>query len=156
MRRRRRMSASARATVRRWALSSLHGAALLGVPAVAVAAECPPLLPQPAATNPRTTTASARAPVADGAAAGKGNRDILTELSGSPAPASQGLPSHPTSVAQPGPLRQRRLDVVDVVHGARVVPAARVPGPDAAPEDIRPAVCGGDLPHRLPVVEPGT
>ena len=82
------MSASARATVRRWALSSLHGAELLAVLTVVVAAECPPLLPQPAATNPSTATASARAPVADGAtpAAGKGNRDILTEPSGSPAP----------------------------------------------------------------------
>src|SRR4051794_14912010 len=44
-----------------------------------------------------------------------------------------------SSVAQPGPLRERRLDVLDVVHSARVVPAARVPGADAAPEDVRPA-----------------
>ena len=67
MRRRRRMSASARPTARRWALSSLHGAEPRGVTADAVAAAgCPPLLPQPAATNPSTTTASTRAPVADG------------------------------------------------------------------------------------------
>lgn len=52
----------------------------------AVAATLPPLLPQPAATNPSTATASAKAPVADGAAAGNGNRDIVTELNGSPLP----------------------------------------------------------------------
>ena len=86
MRRRRRMSASARATARRWALSSLHGAELLGVLAVAIAAGCLPLLLQPATTNPSTATASARAPVADcgSPTAGKGDPDILTELSGSP------------------------------------------------------------------------
>jgi hypothetical protein len=62
----------------------LQGAKLLGVLAVDVAAACPPLLLQPAATNPSTATASARAPVAAGrSAAGKGNRDILTELTGS-------------------------------------------------------------------------
>src|SRR4030095_15291001 len=80
----------ARATARRWALSSLHGAELLGVLAdvvlVAVAAACPPLLLQPAATNANTATASAKAPVADSgpAAAGEpaGSRDILIELSG--------------------------------------------------------------------------
>src|SRR5436190_8761626 len=60
MRRRRRMSASARATVRRWALLSLHGAELLGVPAVGAATECPPPLPQPAAIKPSTATASTR------------------------------------------------------------------------------------------------
>jgi hypothetical protein len=72
------MSTSARATARHWTLSSLHGAELLGALAVAVAAGCAPLLLQPAATNANTATASARAPVADGAspAAGKGNRDI--------------------------------------------------------------------------------
>jgi hypothetical protein len=66
----------------------LHGAELLGAPAVAIAAGCPPLLPQPAATNASTATASARAPVADreSPAAGKGNPDILTELSGNPLP----------------------------------------------------------------------
>jgi hypothetical protein len=82
------MSASDRATARRWALSSLHGAEVLGVPAVAVAARCPLLLLQPAATNPSTATASATAPVAVGepAAAGKGNRDILAELSGDVVP----------------------------------------------------------------------
>jgi len=86
MRRRRLMSASARATARRWALSSLHGAELLGVLAVAIAAGCLPLLLQPATTNPSTATASARAPVADcgSPTAGKGDPDILTELSGSP------------------------------------------------------------------------
>jgi hypothetical protein len=56
------MSARARATVRRWALSSLHGAELLAVLAAAVAAECPSLLLQTAATNPSTATAS-REPV---------------------------------------------------------------------------------------------
>jgi hypothetical protein len=86
MRRRRRMSASARATARRWALSSLHGAELLGALVVLIAARCPPLLLQPAAANASAATASARAPVADGGspAAEKGNRDIPTELSGSP------------------------------------------------------------------------
>lgn len=80
------MSASARATARCWTLSSLHGAELLGALAVAIAAGCPPLLLQPAATNASTATASARAPVTDGAspAAGKWNRGILTELSGRP------------------------------------------------------------------------
>jgi hypothetical protein len=56
--------------------------ASLGVPAVAVAARCPLLSPQPAAAKPSTATASARAPIADvvSPAADKGNRDILTEL----------------------------------------------------------------------------
>lgn len=86
MRRRRRMSASARATPRRWALSSVHGAELRGVLAVAIATGCPPLLLQPAATNPSTETASGRAHVADGGppAATNGNRDMLTELSEDP------------------------------------------------------------------------
>jgi hypothetical protein len=88
MRRRRRMSASARATARCWTLSSLHGAELLGALAVAIAAGCPPPLLQPAATNPSTATASARAAVAgdESPAAGKGNPDNLTELRGSPLP----------------------------------------------------------------------
>jgi hypothetical protein len=40
-------------------------------------------LPQPAATNPSTATATATAPVTDrgSPAAGKGNRDTLAELS---------------------------------------------------------------------------
>jgi hypothetical protein len=69
-------------------LSSLRGAERLGVLAVAVAAGRPPLLLQPAATNPSRATASATAPVAEGgpAAPGEGSRDILTELSG-PLPA---------------------------------------------------------------------
>src|SRR3954468_10249883 len=58
-------------------------------------------------------------------------------------------------VPEPGPLRERRLDVADVVHGAGVVPVAREPGSDAAPEHVGPAMAGGNLPHRLPVVEPG-
>jgi hypothetical protein len=61
MRRRRRMSASARATVRRCARLSLHGARLVVVPAAAVAAGRPPLLPQPDATSASTATVSARA-----------------------------------------------------------------------------------------------
>ena len=68
------MSVSARATVWRWALLSLHGAEVLGVLTVAVAAESPPLLPQPAAANPSTAPASARAPDA-----GTKNGHILTE-----------------------------------------------------------------------------
>src|SRR6185312_4591521 len=44
---------------------------------------------------------------------------------------------------------------MDVVHGARVVPAARVPRAHAAPENVRPTVGGGDLPDGLAVVEPG-
>ena len=60
MRCRLRMSARARATPRRWALSSLQAAELLCVLAVGVAARCP--LPQPAATNAGRATASARAP----------------------------------------------------------------------------------------------
>ena len=68
------MSARARDTARRWAVVSLHGAELLGLLTVEVAAACPPLLPQPAATNPATETTSAKAPVARGA--GTGNRDI--------------------------------------------------------------------------------
>jgi hypothetical protein len=71
---------------RRWALLSLHAAELLGALAVAVAAGWPPPLSQPAASNASMATKSARAPVADGAAAGKRNRDILIELSGSPLP----------------------------------------------------------------------
>jgi hypothetical protein len=75
------MSASARATVRRWALSSLHGADVLGVVAAALAAVRPALLPQPAATNPSTARARANDPIAAALppAAGTGNRDILTE-----------------------------------------------------------------------------
>lgn len=78
------MSASARATPRRWVLLSLQGAELLGALAVAVAARWPLLLLQPAATNPSTATASARVPVAGGRspAAGMRNRGILTEPSG--------------------------------------------------------------------------
>ncbi len=55
------MSASARATARRWARSSLHGAALLALLAtvVAVAVACPPLFPQAAGNNASTATASA-------------------------------------------------------------------------------------------------
>ena len=68
------MSASARATVRRWVLSSLQGAGAVGVPAAAVAPEMPLLLPQPAATNARPATVSARVPV---------NRDTAADLSGS-------------------------------------------------------------------------
>src|SRR5262245_59233202 len=58
-------------------------------------------------------------------------------------------------VAGPDALLERVLDPLDVVHGAGVVPAAREPGPDAAPEHVRPAVSVGDLPDRLPVVQPG-
>src|SRR5436190_4640262 len=74
MRRRRRMSAVARATVRRCARSSLHGARLLVVPAAAVAAGCPPPPPQPDATSASTATVSARVPV---------NCDTVADLIGS-------------------------------------------------------------------------
>jgi hypothetical protein len=76
------------------ALSSveLHGAELLGVVTTAVAAECPPPLPQPAATNPSTATASARAPVvAAWTVARTGKRPILTEPSGSPEMGAAGI-----------------------------------------------------------------
>src|SRR5262249_24799988 len=59
MRRRRRMSASARATVRRWARLSLHGASVVDVPAAGVAALCPPPL-HPAAANASAATTSAK------------------------------------------------------------------------------------------------
>src|SRR4029078_1520194 len=58
MRRSRRMSASASATVRRWALFSLQGFRVPDATVVGVAAWCPPP-PQPAATRASTTTASA-------------------------------------------------------------------------------------------------
>ena len=51
--------------------------------AVAVAARCPSLLPQPAAANPSTATASARAAAAVTRSPQR-EADILTELSGSP------------------------------------------------------------------------
>src|SRR5690242_6492825 len=70
--------------------------------------------------------------------------------------ARRGTRGSPTlSEAAPGSLGERGLHLLDVGHSARVVPAARVPRSDAAPEDIGPAVRGGDLPHRLPPVEPG-
>ena len=59
MRRRRRMSASARPTVRRCAPLSLHGAVARGVLSAEVAAGGLPLLLQAAAANPSTATASA-------------------------------------------------------------------------------------------------
>jgi len=93
MRRRRRMSASDREMARRWALPSVQGAELRAVPAVAVAAGCPPLLLQPAAAKASTAMASVRAPAAHGGSlpAGRANRDILAELSlGAPAPARPG------------------------------------------------------------------
>src|SRR4249919_1532781 len=137
MRRRRRMSASARATVRRWALSSLHGAELLGVLAVAVAARCAPLLPQPAVTNPSRATASARAPLTD----------ILAELS-----------DDLSEAAAATPLRRRTLErrghVLPLRRGApgtsgRSCQAALQPPPHRAPVQAVQGAPGGGAPaHR--------
>src|SRR5439155_5481954 len=60
-----------------------------------------------------------------------------------------------SSVLEPVLVREVALDAVDVVLGAGVVPAAREPGADAAPDRVVEAVGGDDLSDRLPPVEPG-
>jgi hypothetical protein len=76
------MSASARATPRRWALSSLHGAEFLAVPADAVAAGCLAVVAAAGRHQPQCGDGERESPVTDGRVTGsrKGNRDIPTEL----------------------------------------------------------------------------